>query len=414
VPAHLVFFDRGRLIEENRVFFDRTAHRRPVVPEADAVLAHFDDADANRRFLAHLANEPTAAPHIGPAARYLWAERFFPLKAQRLGPNLLAAEVLLAPEKLARFVTRARKLAARFGVELSVEAIFSRPRGRPICTVIAAYPADRRQPVAYGLRLLLVQLLIRLGLRLGGKPYGVGIWNAALITAHFDATRLDHLRRRKQELDTKGLLNPGKFFAVRSRFWNLPGLLFAPRVFHVLLAVAAWFSLPLGWLARLAAKKPAHRWMVPPVAENDGAPLLAQTSQRCTHCGACLSVCPAYALTGDELVTARAKLQLADVLLRDGVVEAAEAFNPFQCLRCGLCEEVCQTRLPLRDCYDRLEMLVDRRFGAAPEPLVREFIARVDAERRWIERTFGLDLADWSPAGLTPVLPRAHRAGGQR
>jgi L-lactate utilization protein LutB len=173
-------------------------------------------------------------------------------------------------------------------------------------------------------------------------------------------------------------------------------------------------ALPLGTLAKFVSAPSPQEWAVPSPEESDGSALLTQTAQRCTRCGACVSACPAYLLTGDELVTARAKLQLSDALFRDVAVQPDEAFRPFQCIRCGLCEEVCQTRLPLRDCYDKLEQRVVRHYGSYPAELVQGFVARVDERREWMERTFGLDLADWAPAELTPRFSKSRNAIEQR
>lgn len=404
-PSHVAFYDRGRLAEENRLFRDRTGHTGPVVPLKEALLLHCDDREAAQLVETLAAEDDSARIESGPGGPFLWAERYFPLKGQRLGPNLLASEFLLDPQSVPAFVRRGRRLARRFGIELSVEAAVSRVDGRPWATVIASYVADRRRRLDYLLRLLLVVLLQRLGTQLGGKPYGVGIWNAPLVLDHLGESRLAHLRARKDRLDPTNALNPHKFFGLESRFRNVPGALFRPRLFHALLSGAAWLTLPLGWVGRRVGAVPEKRWDVPNAEGMGGSALLSQTGQRCACCGACISVCPAYALTGDELVTGRAKLQLSDALFRDEPVLAAEAFSPFQCLRCGLCEEVCQTRLPLRACYDELESLVTRRYGSGWDPVVRAFIATVDARRDWVVRIFGLDLANWSPPDMAPVLP---------
>ena len=333
---------------------------------------------------------------------------------QRLGPNLLASEFLLPPSAVSGFLQQARKLARRFGVTPATEAVVSRVDGQPTATLIVSFPANKRRTLEYLCRLLLAGLLMGLGLRHGGRPYGLGIWNTVFADHHLSKDRWDHLRRRKRELDPGGTLNPGKFFGLHTRFRNVPGRLLVPPVVQRALRVAARLAVPLGMLAKMTAAPPQHTWDIPHTEEDDGSALLTQTAQRCTHCGACVSACPAYILTGDELVTARAKLQLSEALFRDAVVRADEAFRPFQCIRCGLCEEVCQTRLPLRDCYESLEAQVVRYYGSYPTELVQEFVTRVDTRRDWMEQTFGVDLADWSPAELTPQFSGSRPAPERR
>ncbi len=390
VPSHVAVHDRQRMAEENRLFRDRTGLARPIVEERDAVLLHFDDE-------AEAARTPQGGePAAEVSARYLWSERFFPLKAQRLGPSLLASEVVLPLRRIPDFVAEARGIARRFGSELSLEFSVARGSVGPEGVVIAAFACDASRGLDYLLRLVLVQLLTRAGVRHGGKPYGIGIWNAPLVRTALSPERLAALASRKRELDPRRLLNPGKFFRVRTRLHNLTGIFFAPRVYALLMGAVSAAAPALGALARAGGARAGRhdRWRVPPSEDGGGRPLLRESAQRCTFCGSCVSTCPAYLLTGDELVTGRAKLQLAEALARGESIRSEEAHRPFQCFACRLCEEVCQTRLPLVDCYGALEAWVQEVSGR-PDALIAEFAARADAERDRFARTFGLDLPAW-------------------
>ncbi len=388
--AHVAVHDRARMAEENRLFRDRTGMTGDVVAERDAVLVHFDDpAEAERL-------PPGGEPASAAASQYVWYERFFPLKAQRLGPNLLASEVVLPLPRVRGFVEEARRLAGRFGSTLAVEFSLARRGSGVECVVIAAFACDALRRLDYLLRLALVQLLTRSGVRHGGRPYGIGIWNSPFLHAGRSPESLRALHRAKRELDPLQLLNPGKFFQVRTRFRGVPGLLFRPRVYAASMALFALASPVTGLLARgLARRRPrAERWAIPAPEADQGRRLLLESAQRCTYCGACVSTCPAYLLTGEELVTGRAKLQLAEALARGERVAAREAHRHFQCFVCGLCEEVCQTRLPLVACYAALEGWVAKEMGA-PTELMASFAARADAERARFTRAFGLDLPAW-------------------
>jgi len=403
-PTHMAFFDRERMVEENRLFCDRTGRDQPIVLERDAVLLHFDDADFEGRFLNSIDSEAKSSLASGPAARYLWTERFFPLKAQRLGSGLLASEVVLPRESVPAFVDRARRLAAHFGIKPAIEAIVSRfSEGKVVCVVIASFPCDPTRQWSHLLHLALVQVLVHQGLRLGGHPYGLGIWNASFAASSYSVEDRRRLLRRKQEVDAHQLLNPYKFFGVRTRFFNLPGLLFRPIVIGAALGLARILSPLLGAAARIGKPAQDPRWNVPAPEEEDGVNLLRQAALRCTSCGSCVSACPAYLLTRDELVTARSKLRMAEVWLAGEEIRANEAHRSFQCLRCGLCEEVCQTRLPLRDCYLVLEKWIERQHGY-PLDVVQGFIQQLDAGRELIQVTFGLDLPEWSPNPAAPDL----------
>lgn len=92
-------------------------------------------------------------------------------------------------------------------------------------------------------------------------------------------------------------------------------------------------------------------------------------------------------------------------------MEGTDVHSPFQCLHCGLCEEVCQTRLPLRDCYDVLEDWIEIRFGS-PTETIRNFIEKLDGSREYIRDIFGLDIPEWSPDKLLPKVIVAERMPG--
>ncbi len=397
-PSHLVFYDCERMAEENRLFYDRTGRDQAIVEERDAVLLHFEEANLETKFMKWNSAEMDR----GPGARYLWMERFFPLKAQRLGSGLLAGEVMLPRESVPEFIRRVQRIAAFFGIKPAIEAIVSRPADdKTACVVIASFPCDPTRIWNYLLRMILVQMLVYQGVRLGGHPYGLGIWNAPFLPACYSSEERRRLLNRKQELASNRLLNPHKFFSINTRFFNLPGLIFRPRIFRGALGTACIFSRFIGAMAKFGGPVQHSRWNVPLPEGQSGIQLLSEAVLRCTSCGACVSACPAYLLTGDELVTGRSKLRMAEMRIAE--IHAGEAHRIYQCLHCGLCEEVCQTRLPLRDCYLILEKLVEKQHGY-PNELIQGFIQRLDANRGLIRVTFGLDLPDWFPDGSVPDL----------
>jgi ferredoxin len=203
-------------------------------------------------------------------------------------------------------------------------------------------------------------------------------------------------------------MNPHKFFKLKGRFFSIPALFMRPLAFRTILALSHFAAPALGLVARLAGPKRSNRWDVPAKDEKQGKNLLLQSAHRCTSCGSCVSVCPAYHITKDELVTGRTKLRLAEAMMKREELEQAEAHAPFQCLHCGLCEEVCQTRLPLRDCYLILEERIAKRFEF-PAETIQQFIEKLDSNREYIKDIFGLELPEWSPEEKLARVPVAER-----
>jgi len=395
-PSHIVFFDQEYMKRENAIFAEHTKLKNPVVPEKDSVLLHFETPQNEQSFLASLNGPVNQAVENAVAARYLWADRFFPLKAQRIGPGLLGSEVVIPQEKASEYIARVRKLGQHFKMEPTIEVIVCRDNESFFNLVIVSFSCDYSRTLHYDLSLLFIQLLVRLAVRLGGFPYGIGIWNTPFVKSRYTQDQFKRLKAKKHEIDPGDILNPNKFFRIKGRFHNIPALAMRPTIFHTILAVSHFLAPFLGLIARAFGPEQLEQWDVPSKDEEQGKSLLHQSSQRCTSCGSCISVCPAYHITSDELVTGRAKLRMAEAMMRGLEFSQTEAHSSFQCLHCGLCEEVCQTRLPLRDCYLVLESWIESRFGS-PHETVQRFIEKLDNNRDFIKETFGLDLPAWSP-----------------
>ncbi len=143
---------------------------------------------------------------------------------------------------------------------------------------------------------------------------------------------------KKHKMDPGGLLNPNKFFKIKGRFFNIPALIFQPITFHLILTISHYCAPFLGLIARLVKPQSFIRWEVPSKEDEQGKSLLHQCSQRCTSCGSCISVCPAYHITENELVSGRAKLRMAEAKQKGIRLKPSEAHSLFLCLHCGLCE----------------------------------------------------------------------------
>ncbi len=411
--SHVAYFDREFMRKENFLFSEHTGLKDPMVPEYDSVLLHFDNAENERRFYSSLNGNLDQIQKNRVAARYLWSDRYFPLKAQRISPGLLGTEVVISGKMLPKYIHNVRKLARHFKINPTIEAVACRKENHCTYLVIISFSCDYSRKLHYILSLLFVQLLVRMAVRSGGHPYGIGIWNSPFVGSRYDKDLLDELKKKKQSIDPGEILNPNKFFKVKGRFFGFPAFFLRPLLFRMILDVSHFFAPALGLVARFLGPKQSDSWDIPQKEDNQGKSLLRQCAQRCTSCGSCISVCPAYHVTKDELVTGRAKLRMAEALMSGQEVKRTEAHSLFQCLHCGLCEEVCQTRLPLRDCYLVIEEWIEDRFGTSIETIQR-FVDKLDCNREYIKDIFGLDLPEWSPdekSSRVPVVERVSEGG---
>ncbi len=408
-PSHVVFFDRESMIRENILFAEHSGLKESIAPEHDVALLHFETPDNEQKFISSLNGNKGQVGENSTASRYLWADRFFPLKAQRIGPGLLGAEVVVPGKKLLHYMSKVRKLARRFKVIPAIEVIVCRSEKTFAYLVLVSFSCDYTKSVHYALSLLLIQMMVRLAAKCGGYPYGIGIWNTPFIKNKYSRDNLNRLKADKKTLDQTEILNPYKFFKIKGRFFGIPSLFLHPNIFSVILAAAHFSSPLLGSFAALIRPKQQYRWNVPN-KEDQGELLLSQSFQRCTSCGSCVSVCPAYHITHDELVTGRTKLRLSEALINGMELKKEEAHALFQCLHCGLCEEVCQTRLPLRECYLVLEDWIENRFGS-PVETVQKFVQELDSRRDFILEVFGLIVPEWSPEEFVNKVPIIEKQG---
>jgi len=408
-PSHVVYFDREYMKKENILFSEHTGLPDPIVPEHDTILLHFETRENEQKFLSSLNCNLDRIQENQLAARYLWSERYFPLKAQRISPGLLGTEVVIPGEKISRYVRKIRKLGRYFNIRPTIEVILCREEKHFSNLVILSFGCDYSRKLHYVLCLLFIQLLVRMALGCEGHPYGVGIWNTPFVGSKFKKERLGELISKKQTIDPNEMLNPSKFFKIKGRFFGIPAFFMRPLSFRMILALAHFFAPVIGLGARLLGPKESYNWDVPAKEDEQGRSLLHQCAQRCTSCGSCISVCPAYHITKDELVAGRTKLRMAEELMNGVELEQTEIHSPFQCLHCGLCEEVCQTHLPLRDCYFVLEDWIESRFGS-PAETVQQFVEKLDSNKEYIKDIFGIDLPEWSPDEELSRVPVAERA----
>jgi glycolate oxidase iron-sulfur subunit len=119
-------------------------------------------------------------------------------------------------------------------------------------------------------------------------------------------------------------------------------------------------------------------------------------------CGACVSVCPAYLVVGDERVTGRGKLLTVKAMARGAKISKEHSDRIFLCMKCKACEQVCQSKLELVKAYEVLETELELMHGKDAQE-IEKFI-------RYVENTSEYD--ELVERGLVIGAPKHGMGGG--
>ncbi len=365
-PYHMKYLSAARLHEINLSM--NTAEL--AIPERESILAAFEDEESAQlcRRWAQQNELRVGSPY---QSHYLWHERLFPMRPKRLGPGMLASEVVLDSEQAPEFLEKAEHEAQRYGVHLASEAYFL-DKGQALLLPVFTFNTRNRFSEFYTASLSLV--LTKLGIALGGRPYVIGIWNTPFVRDKLGA-KFDKLRAYKKSVDPRGLFNPGKFFALPPHWSSmmLKGLPLGAG-----LGLARFFAPLSRKIFRPTPQRyPAREPGRPPAAISPLLDLLEYNETLCSRCGSCVPVCPAYIYTKDERTTARGKLHLGLALLKGEQLDAAGAQALFYCMHCRACTDVCQSSLDLVPVWDELERRVEKLYGK-DQKKTEEFVRGVE------------------------------------
>ena len=186
-------------------------------PETAAAYTVAYDADGSKTEITaacqdyHHCLQAAGGHDLGEAeGQQEWQHRFHSLVLKREGPSVLGAELLLPVRHLADYLDDVAVFGSKQQLELSSYGHIVSPHDVMVMTM---FNADERNMLEYLQGLALVKKLQDIGGRYGGKPYGIGLWNTPYVERCQSAQELAELKRQKQLLDAKNIMNPGKRYA---------------------------------------------------------------------------------------------------------------------------------------------------------------------------------------------------------
>ncbi len=138
-----------------------------------------------------------------------WMERFASLRLKRAGPTLLGAEAWLPLNKLADYAADLARLTGAQRVPIATYGAVVTPT---MTTVMSVFPSDESRTINYILDLSLTKKIYDVAFRHGGRPYGIGFWNAPYLHRAFASRELAERIARKRQLDPLNIMNPDKAY----------------------------------------------------------------------------------------------------------------------------------------------------------------------------------------------------------
>ena len=367
LPEDLIYFSPGKLRYANKLLHaEHFGHGHALLVTSGSAVSEKAINDLLRT--AGILEEKEYQ------ARLLAHERYFPMKLRRLGPGMLGAEVLAPMKKLKDILHRAEDLCQEFALDPLLEVHFLQG---PDSLLLCYYLTDQVNQSLYTLDAAKSMIVTSSLIGLGARPYSLGVWNNSFAD-HWPKEEMERLRKAKDKLDPSGIMNPGKYFALKGRMFGGAGMVFSPLGSGTGFRTMAQLHAPLGLVFR-SLSTVSRKAMGPRRRD----PLIDVANQ-CAMCGACVSVCPAYAMTNDERVTARGKLLTAKALAEGKDITRDHAHRTFLCMRCKACEQVCQSKLELMTAYEDLEGRLEKVHGKDAAEIER-FVRAAEVSPRYEE-----------------------------
>jgi Fe-S oxidoreductase/FAD/FMN-containing dehydrogenase len=266
-----------------------------------------EEVDKGRRVVEKLAGQFNGETREG--AEEEWKQRFNMLRVRRAVPTVIPSSVHVPLTSLNQFYSGLNKLKKRpIGL---LGHVVSNSEGMLMPMLVS----NENKVIEYTFALHTPREISNLALSLGGKPGGgLGVWNAPYKNKILSKQKVEEIKKRKRELDSKGILNPG--------MWLDPPLLFRPSVYQSAMAVTSI----LDRFLPTSVGKPEEQGFTREFAA-------------CVQCGYCMGYCP----TRQQWLstTPRGRILMTKNLWNSKKITQDYVKSIFQCSLCGRCKVDC-------------------------------------------------------------------------
>jgi Fe-S oxidoreductase/FAD/FMN-containing dehydrogenase len=330
-------------IRRDKVHRDRIDYPLSLSENNKEICGIFVGHPQSMELIASLANKTGIRLLDGAAAKYLWQERFYPMRQKALGPSIIPAEVILPLKEMGRLI---KKIEDKFQGTFSLEG--SLINGGKEASAIFVFLDDERR-LGYELSYEKSLYILSESKKLGGRTYAIGMILTREASNLWGEERLNSICGFKRETDPDNIMNPGKIF---------PSYLdkdSPTKRLEFLTGVADRFLPVLGSIDR-SLHNITHRPLTSigtVLAQSASGQDVSWDALACTGCGYCRTVCSEFNVFKWESTSPRGKFKLLKHSgNKDYQIDERMADAFFMCATCRHCDTVCQARIPILQHWD--------------------------------------------------------------
>lgn len=269
-------------------------------------------------------------------AEHEWKNRFKIMVVKRLGPSLVPAEVVIPLNRLGHFL---EEVENKINQPIVKEGTVIRKGkdGKPEVVILGFIPADQRK-FSYNFVFSLSLSVMKIAEKNGGRAYSTGLYFKSKAKSVFGKERLERLKAFKNQVDGKGLFNPGKV----TGFSLLDGAVSVGSALEPLI-------------------RPFGNYVITHIGERKSYPAsdipadVVWYAYSCSQCGYCVEECDQFYGRGWESQSPRGKWYWLREYLEGRAKWTQEQIDTFLvCTTCELCNLRCSAALPIEPSWMKL------------------------------------------------------------
>lgn len=269
-----------------------------------------------------------------------WREKFYPMRFKKLGPTLVASEVVIPVSQLGAFVSEVeKKYKGTFALEGTMVH-------NDQIAILGFMLADERKfgfPLVYANALSVMEI----GEKLGGRVYTTGLYFAEKAKDVLGEPILRQVWDFKRRMDPNSILNPGKVIPPSmDKGSPAKNLLRAMSLANTGKEVFSLAGRLLDWVQGDTFRSPLPEG-------------ITKDTFSCALCGYCRDVCTVFDAVPWESNSPRGKYFLLNQYIKGNIPLDEEVTKAlYSCTTCKKCDFVCQIKahnahnwMSLRPCF---------------------------------------------------------------